>query len=163
MDEYIALMGQKAEQIKHLTDLLLDSKDRQMEKIDDGRFLMEQLLNEFAEELEDDYDLKIHMENCPVFSVEAEVQELRRIFDNLVSNIQKYASKDYPVWVNVYEEEGFLVVEQKNFIRENASEKKGYGIGLESIRRIAAHYDGEVDVVRTDEEFLILIRLFRIA
>ena len=47
MQEYISLMQVKAEQIKELTDRLLGKKTQNLERIEDGRFLMEQLTAEW--------------------------------------------------------------------------------------------------------------------
>lgn len=46
VQEYIALVQRKGQQIKALTDRLLDSGSRDLETIEDGKLLMEQLARE---------------------------------------------------------------------------------------------------------------------
>ena len=84
---YMALIQNKAVQIKELTDILLDGSKRNLEQYDDIRILMEQLVAEFEEMLEDEFQLETIL-NCPAVCGSFDVQEMRRIFDNLASNIQ---------------------------------------------------------------------------
>ena len=91
--QQLELIRRKGEQIRELTDILLDGGKRNLEHFDDARLLFAQLTEEFSETLEDGFDLQIDTAACPAFSGSFDVQELRRIFDNLSSNIQKYASR----------------------------------------------------------------------
>lgn len=55
VQEYIALVQRKGQQIKALTDRLLDSGSRDLETIEDGKLLMEQLAGEWEEILENTF------------------------------------------------------------------------------------------------------------
>ena len=157
--EYMNLMQQKAGQIKILTDRLLDGGSRQLEYIENGRFLMEQLTEEWAAELEEDFTLEISLADCPQFSGEVDIQELQRIFDNLTSNIRKYADETLPVIFSIGVREGRVCIFQSNLCKKLDVPVESTKIGIESIRKIAEHYGGQVEVMKTAEQFSITIYL----
>lgn len=158
---YMALIQNKAVQIKELTDILLDGSKRNLEQFDDIRILMEQLVAEFEEMLEDEFQLETIL-NCPAVCGSFDVQEMRRIFDNLASNIQKYADTAKMVKLFVQVEDGKLVIRQENFIGKADEHVQSYQIGIRSIQRIAQNYDGRVDVYKDDEKFGIVITFSKI-
>lgn len=159
MIEYITLMEQKAQQIKVLTDRLLDGGSRQLEFIENGRFFMEQLLYEWEAELENDFTCQMDCSACPDFSGEFDVQELRRILDNLSSNIRKYADAGKPISMRVMEKDGHVCLCQSNYCKRLEIPVESTRIGIESMRKIAAHYGGNVEVFRNEEVFSIQITL----
>lgn len=149
----------KAEQIRDLTAVLLDGTRRNLEQFENGRLLMEQIVSEFEEELEDQFDLSTDFGHCPAFSARLDVQELRRIFDNLASNIRKYADPTKPVILEAGYDNGSLLIRQTNSILPPKEQHESYGIGLSSIRRIAQHYGGSVTTEESTEQFIICILL----
>lgn len=159
--EYLQMMHRKAEQIRDLTDILLDGSKRNMQHFADAKLLMQQLCGEFEEALEDRFQIHTDLSECPEFSGEFDVQELRRIFDNLGSNIQKYADPQTPVCLCVRAGEGQLEIVQRNAVLADAPQAESHGLGLHSIRRIAQHYGGGVEIRQSREEFEISI-IFRI-
>ena len=94
-------MQRKGQQIKALTDRLLDSGSRDLETIEDGKLLMEQLAGEWEEILENTFPCIVDTKNCPAFYGSFDIQELRRIFDNLASNVEKYADREQPVELRI--------------------------------------------------------------
>ena len=184
MREYMTLMQQKAQQMKVLTDRLLEGGSRQPEYIENGRFLMEQLAYEWEAELENEFDCQIILENCPSFSGEFDIQELRRIFDNLASNIRKYADTDCPVTLcmceaqkfyqenrNIFsskmknasifekKEDVYLCMVQSNSCKKLELPVESRKIGITSIEKIVAQYGGWVEVIKENQNFSILITL----
>ena len=155
---YLELIQHKAGQIKDMTDILLDGSKRNPEYFEDARLLIEQLTAEFEEMLEDGFSIEASLD-CPVFPGTFDVQELRRIFDNLVSNVQKYADPDRPVKISISLEGVQLLIRQENAVRERIAPADGYQIGLRSIQRIAQNYAGQVDVQKDDAAFAITITL----
>lgn len=158
--EFLELMRNKAEQIKALTDQLLDSGARQMTDIEDGRLLMEQLSEEWMEMLEDDFQCETDLSDCPAFGGEVDVQALRRIFDNLASNIEKYADVNFPIFLAITRENERIAIKQSNKKRNVSEAVESRKIGLESIRRIAESYGGNVNVRQDESAFEIHIVLF---
>lgn len=158
---YLALIRHKATQIRDMTDILLDGSKRNLEFFEDARLLIRQLVGEFEEILEDDFKVETDI-NCPAFSGTFDVQELRRIFDNLSSNIQKYANPADAVQIRISLENSQLLIQQENTVLKLNDSGEGYQIGLRSIQRIAQNYKGRMDVRRNDMDFSITVTLSEI-
>lgn len=159
---YLGLIQKKAEQIRDLTAVLLDGSKRNLEYFDDGKLLMEQIVEEFQEELEEEFVVTVDFSDCPAFTGTFDVQELRRIFDNLSSNVRKYADPTKPVTLSVGLENGALLIHQANAVLPEKPQSESYQIGLNSIRRIAQHYGGSVAVEENGAAFSITIILSQI-
>lgn len=156
---YLQMMKKKAEQIRDLTDILLDGSKRNPEHFEDGKLLMEQLAAEFEEELEAEFTVTTDLSRCSSFSGRFDVQELRRIFDNLSSNVRKYADSAHPVCLAIQKKPDGLLIRQFNAVRMQTEQPDSYQLGIHSIRRIAQHYGGTVTVEQTEEQFEISIQL----
>lgn len=157
--EYLDLVQRKTEQIKQLTDILLDGGRRNVEHFDNASLLFEQLVNEFEEALEDNYKVSAELVGINDLSGSFDVQELRRIFDNLISNVQKYADPSRTVSLSVMRTESGIIIKQKNSAKPIVEPSESHRMGINSIRRIAHNYDGGAEVKRTDTEFEIKITL----
>jgi len=155
---YAQLIDQKARQLKEMTDRLLNG-GRALEKVENGRFLLEQLVSEWEMMLEDEFTCNIDMSECPEFAGEFDIQELRRVFDNLASNVKKYADAGYPIELTVFKKEGFLVISQTNHLQKEMTEVESNGIGLTSIQKIAQQYQGAMDVEQSSEFFRITLQI----
>ncbi len=159
---YMQLIRKKAEQIRDLTAILLDGSRRNLEFFDDGRLLLQQIAAEFQEELDEQFSVAMDFDHCPAFSGTFDVQELRRIFDNLSSNVRKYADPVNPVTLSIRFEKGALLIRQTNAVLPQKKQSESYQIGLNSIRRIAQHYGGSVAVEEKPKVFSIVITLSEI-
>jgi len=157
--EYLSLVSKKSLQIKELTDILLDGGKRETERFEDARLLFRQLAGEFEDELEEGFSLSITLAPTPAFSGSFDVGELQRIFDNLISNIRKYAEPEEPVTLTISKTDTGIVICQSNGIRKDRSQAESYRMGLNSIRRIAHNYGGTVEVTDEDGTFTINITL----
>lgn len=156
--EYSELILKKAKQIKELTDLLLNNTKRNIEYYENGKLLITQLVEEFSESIEDDFILSINL-NLSDFSLNVDVNELRRIFDNLASNIKKYALKDKEISLVITNNNNELIIKQMNNINNNIENVENNNIGLNSIRSIANNYEGKVEINKNEEIFEINIFL----
>ena len=123
---------------------------------------MEQIVEEFQEELEEGFSVTADFSACPAFSGTFDVQELRRIFDNLSSNVRKYADPAKPVTLSIGLKNGALLIHQTNAVLPEKPQSESYQIGLNSIRRIAQHYGGSVAVDENGETFSITVMLSQI-
>ena len=155
--EYLALMDRKARQIRQLTDILLDGGNRHPERFDDARLLWQQLAEQMTSELEDGFHFTASVD-CPPFAGTFDVAELQRIFDNLTSNIVKYADPAHPVTLTLTLEGGALTLTQSNTVRTGAA-GEGHRIGLLSIRRIAGQYGGTAEAVTEGDKFTVTVTL----
>lgn len=156
---HLAMIRRKAQQIRELTDILLDGSRRAPEHFADARLLMEQLAAEFTESIEENFAVCTDLDRCGAFAGSFDVQELRRIFDNLASNVQKYADPAHPVALSISVEASGLTIRQTNAARTAAEPQDSYHLGIPSIRRIAQHYGGSVEIRQDSEMFEITITL----
>ena len=159
---YLHMIRKKAEQIRDLTAILLDGSNRKPEYFDSGKLLMAQIAAEFQEELEEQFTVSVDFERCPDFSCHMDVRELRRIFDNLSSNVRKYADPEKPVTLSVRLENGALLIHQANAVLPEKTWSESHRIGLHSIRRIAQNYGGFVSVEENRAVFSITVILSNI-
>jgi len=162
--EQLELILKKAEQIKELTDILLDGGKRDPEFFEDARLLMEQLATEMEEALEgaaptDSCCFSTDFSKLQAFSGSFDVGELRRIFDNLTSNIMKYADLTRSVNLAIYLENQALVIRQENYKRVESAGIESHRVGLASIRHIAHNYGGTVRIRQDEAHFVIEIIL----
>lgn len=155
--EALGIIQHKAQQIKELTDRFLES--RKLEWMPDGRLLLMQLAEEWEEDLEG-FSCQMDWAQCGEFSGYFDLAELRRIFDNLASNIRKYADPSRDIQLSVRTQDGFLTLEQENLARRtSAPETESRQIGLESIRQISQSYQGQTQVQWEGETFRISVAL----
>lgn len=157
--EYLTLVRKKSAQIKELTDILLDGGKRNVEHFENVKILFEQLVCEFEEMLESDFRLKSDLSGCPDFSGSLDVQDMQRIFDNLISNIQKYADYEALVRLAIEKNEQGIVIRQKNAVRRAEKPTESFHMGISSIRRIANHYGGSVSIDDSNGIFEITVLL----
>ena len=156
---YFELVGSKTAQIKQLTDILLDAGKRELEDFEDARVLFLQLADEFEDALEGQFKAVTDLSVLPHFKGRFDVREMQRIFDNLISNVQKYADPTNPVTLCVSLGEQGLVIAQQNAVRAIGEPAESYRMGVHSMRRIAQNYGGSVQVNCTDTDFEIIITL----
>ncbi|MBQ9990160.1 MAG: sensor histidine kinase [Lachnospiraceae bacterium] len=162
IEEYISMVHKKAGQIKELTNLLLEEGIQKQTEVIDGRLLLAQLMDEWEMELEEDFTCHTDLKECPNFSGRFDIQQFRRIFDNLASNIRKYADSNKEVSLRIFKEDKRLVILQQNRCRKNVENVESSKIGIDSIRRIAKGYGGNIEVTHDETEFSIKIILMEI-
>ena len=157
MEGYLQIVREKSEQIRELTELLLGSSARKIESFPDGRTLIYQLVEEMEAELEEKFDLQVNYPQT-AFAARLDVQDLRRIFFNLSSNIIKYADPQHPVTLDLSFADGILTIKQQNSISDSPSLDSSK-IGLKSIRLILKNYQGTLTTQSENHQFLICISM----
>ena len=157
---YLSLVQSRAEQIRELTDRLLGKSHGKREKVQNMKLLMEQLAAEWEELLEDQVPCSIDLSGCEAVNGEVDIQNLRRIFDNLISNVEKYADPEKVVELEIQTKAGILHLRQRNKISggefENADSHR---IGLEGMKTMLKGNGGRADICCEDGEFEIQIWL----
>lgn len=154
---YLELMERKALQIRQISDILLDGGRSTPEQFDDARFLLQQLCDQMESELEADFAFTADFSACPAFPGSFDVSQLQRIFDNLTSNIRKYADPAHGVTLTVSLHDGVLTITQSNAVRADTAAGESYHIGLLSIRRIAQQYGGTAETSLEDGIFTVTV------
>lgn len=157
---YLLLVRSRAEQIRELTDRLLGKSHGKREKVQNMKLLMEQLAAEWEELLEDQFSCSIDLSDCEAVNGEVDIQNLRRIFDNLISNVEKYADPRKPVELEIQTEAGILHLRQRNEISSGELENAdSHRIGLEGMKKMLQGNGGRADICCEEGEFEIQIWL----
>ncbi len=165
LEDYIGIIQSKAFQIKELIELLFDT-DRSTgvlvtEEVFDGHLLVEQLIQEYEDILEDEgFKVEVMLESLGEFKTRLHPQDMVRIFDNLSSNIIKYAESTKSIELVVRRKNDILELIEKNTIRIDPNKTiESHGIGLRNIKQLAKKYRGTVSIVEEEGIYEIAIAL----
>ena len=156
----------KAMELKDLTDQLFRyflvygkaELELEMESFD-GRLLMEQLVGEAEFDL---YDSGFRMQNIEFegeCSIDADPAYLKRVFDNIVSNIKKYADKSQPVVFIAELRETELCLTVSNRIARSMDRVESTKIGLRTCEKIMQAMGGSFTVSTDEDHFAAELRL----
>lgn len=148
MLKYIVSSREKAFQLKDLSDKLFQyflvfgsHKDKELEIYNAG-ILLQQLISEHAAELIN-YGYKIDFEySVPEIDIKADVSGLKRLFDNVSSNIIKYADKAYHVRISAVQELSEIIIRIINRSRPDSRDVESNKIGLKTCERICRNMGG---------------------
>lgn len=159
MADALRLTHEKSLQIKELTDRLMEGKACNWEPLENVAFLFLQLAQEWEEALEERFSCETELSGLSGFGGTADVFSLRRIFQNLLSNVEKYADDHDVVSLTIRNQGSRVCMIQENGMRNSSLLVESHKIGLQSIRQMAVLYQGSVDVEKTDDRFRIRIEL----
>ena len=157
---FAASAYQKAMELKDLTDelfryfLVFGRAQVEMNKEElDGRLLLEQLLGEAQFDLSD-AGFSIQRQDfegaCNIY---ADPLYLKRVLDNLVSNLKKYADKSQPVVFLTQLQNGVLSVCLSNTVRRDLHLVESTKIGLRTCEKIMQAMDGSFSVEKDEDHF----------
>ncbi len=156
---FIELTIRKGLQIKELMEQLIQNNVRHTEYFEDGQLLLQQVVDDWESVLSGDFTVQIDWSGCSSFSGYFDIQEVFRIFDNLLSNIQKYADSHSPVLLRLSVAEGHLTLEQSNTIAQDRLVAESHQLGLATIRHIVTQYGGTVQQECRESHFRIIIQI----
>lgn len=160
LKEYISIVRSRAIHIKNISDLMLETANRQCEYIEDGILMLNQLCEEIEFSLDENILCSIETDGCMPFEGCFDIGELRRIMDNIVSNINKYAEKSKPVNIRFKCDGEYLEIFTENTIlKEVPCDVESNKIGLKSIKQIVNEYDGEFETIKKDGKFIAYIKI----
>lgn len=160
---YLDKIDGKAQQIKQLAENLLEyslaSQKRavEMEPPAPAGEVFEPLLQETATFLEQygyTFQWELHFGQG---KVAVHTPYLRRILDNLSSNILKYASCKEPIQVQAQEEENTLVLFFRNSLKEREDVTEGTCVGLSSVQAMMEKMGGSSHAEQTGAAFQITL------
>jgi len=155
----------KAYQIKELSDKLFDyfyvySRQEDAELApQDADILLGQMLQEFLMEL-DSLGMRAESSlNELGGSMLANPSLLLRAFDNLLSNIRKYADKQAEVWVSCGRDGQQAVIRVENGIAGDRALHDSTNIGLKTCDRVFRYHGGSFETQESGSRFQAVIRL----
>lgn len=164
-EDYLTKAAEKARQLKMLTDELFNkfvadrssTQNYPQELVDGGQFL-NQLLYEECSELEEDGFL---VEQLPMFDSEylcrLHIEDIRRAFDNIFSNLRKYADPNIPITITREEKKGQICVAIENHKRKCPGGAASHKIGLMTVKTLVERNGGSVDIEQNTVSFSIRI------
>ena len=157
---FAASAYQKAMELKDLTDelfryfLVFGRAQVEMNKEElDGALLLEQLLGEAQFDLSDAGFIIQRQDFEGACSIYADPLYLKRVLDNLVSNLKKYADKSQPVVFLTQLQDGVLSVCLSNTVRRDLNLVESTKIGLRTCEKIMQAMDGSFSVQKDEDHF----------
>ncbi|MGC2873613.1 HAMP domain-containing sensor histidine kinase [Ihubacter sp. rT4E-8] len=164
LDRYVSSCREKAFQLKDLSDKLFQyflvfgnkDSDRNMEMFD-ANILFQQLLAEHCAELINYGYMVDFRYTLPDINVETDLISLKRLFDNVFSNIMKYADKSEAVVVAAELKEKDICLELVNRIPAERKKVESTRIGLKTCLKICSDLGGSFSYDETDESFCVKI------
>jgi len=125
----------------------------------DGDQLFGQLLEEYADALENN-GLKVSRELAPLGGqIHVNPELFRRVMDNMYSNLLKYADPGQTVRFSCGREGKCVRVTVANEIRSDREKKESTSIGLNTCRRILACHGGEFAVEEQGNMFYVTLSI----
>lgn len=93
------------------------------------------------------------------FGVKIQTNYFCRIFDNIFSNIEKYASIETPISISIRTENDHCIMTFNNAIKKNPFNIEGTKIGLKSTCRLMEQQEGSCYYIDDKEFFLLILSL----
>ncbi len=166
-NEFLEIIDQETDRLKELIDNLLDSSRLQSgnAKLNLQILRIDALLNDVIAHAHVHYpDLKINLDiRQELPTLQGDPRRLKQVFDNLVSNVARYAPES-PVYFRVFKESNGISIDIKDqgpgipskdieriferFYRSDAhsSDSRGSGLGLFICKKIIEAHDGQITV-----------------
>lgn len=154
LKQYASYSLEKAKQLKEMSNrlfeysLIYEGNKIKVEKENfEARLLLQQLIGE---------NLIILRQNGFNFIFNGDSKELdgvnlstdatilKRVFDNIFSNISKYADPQKPIYINIDINDGKIIIEFKNSIKEAFEESTSTKIGLKCCERLLSELGGSI-------------------
>lgn len=158
---YIDKSHFKAIQIKNMTDSLFErfliSRDSKVTPSlpQSVQYLFEDVLSDVTSVLTSMNFEVVCDVNWPEKKISVVTDYVRRISDNICSNMQKYADNSQPVSLTVKEHDEKLLIRFSNKVAPLSSKTESYGVGVDNIKIMMNKMGGECIVSQDDETYTI--------
>lgn len=129
----------------------------------DGQFLLGQLLDEQTSYLE---SKGFEVNSMPIqtpFMLNVVVPALSRIFDNITSNIVKYASREHAIQTYCIQNDERVFVHFENIVRPQIEALEGTHIGFRSASKLAETMGGSLHTETVTNRYYAILELPRLA
>lgn len=164
--QFISAAYGKAMELKDLTDelfkyfLVFGRADHEMNMEEfDARMLLDQFMLELQFDLQDDGFNVSRIDFIGDCRVSADTMYLKRVFDNLLSNLRKYADKSRPVMILSALENGWLSVCVSNYVVRSMNRVESTKIGIRTCEKIMTHMGGSFEIRSDEEHFAAELKL----
>ena len=164
---YLDICRNNALRLKDLTDELFgfflvfgkQMPEQNLEQFD-AAMLLEQILLESKEELsQQGFDIQLSWPEELQGSLRVDLGHLRRVFDNLFSNLRKYADPAEHISILVQTEGHFLRLSVANRILTSTTRVESNKIGLKTCEKLLDAMGGSFSQSKTTDTFIAEMRL----
>lgn len=167
LNKYIDSCRDKAFQLKDLSDKLFSyflvysgkEAERELERVDAGILFQQLLMEHVAECTGYGFHFDVNYAIPEGVMIDADISTIRRLFDNLFSNIMKYADPAHTILVS-----GNAAGSSVNFLFENhvgqlTQRVESSRIGVKTCRKICEDMHGTFHAIEENDLYITEIRL----
>lgn len=161
-DTFLRLAAEKAEQIKSMTDQLFASAQVECcgetlaappERVD-GAALLGQILSELCGDLQrEGFPAAEPPDFREPFSLYLRTEDVLRVFDNLFTNLCRYADRAAPVTLRVEQSPGAVTVYLENRVAPVPERRDSHGVGLPTARELMERWGGRLETERAGDVY----------
>ena len=163
LQAYLRKAREKALQIRSLSDQLFDyflsEKDSTfaLEAPARAQYLLEDYLSELCFELGAfGFAVEAALEWPPI-RISISMEEMGRILNNLLSNIQKYGDPGHPVHLSGIIRDKYFGIRITNHVRGGEADLQGTHIGLQIVRKMMRRMNGFAESKKENDLFQITL------
>lgn len=166
-DSYLSKALNKAHQMQSLSDEIfrnfpvkrvehIEAENRSSNFVTTSQ-IMEMLMEQCSDLQAEGFQMSAS-DRVDLFAVEICRMDLQRIFDNLFSNMRKYADKAHMISISVNELNDGVEITLENYIRIQSG-TGSTGIGLPTVQSLLSKYGGQIEIDQTENKFVSLLLL----
>ncbi|MCZ2736872.1 sensor histidine kinase [Bacillus safensis] len=166
-DQYIASAYGKALQLKNLSDnlfayFLLDKEhESELETVAVKEVVYDLLSDQVAILHQENF--KVHLlGELPDSYINVNVELLGRVFDNVMSNIRKYADPKKDINLTFLSDQEIFEIHVSNVIKETKVTPESNGLGERSIKRMMTRMNGQFESIERNDVYYIVLRFWNI-
>jgi len=178
---YIEVLDRQSERLKKLINDLLEASKASSGNIKmeiaevDAGLMLEQVYGEYQDKFEKAGLTGIVTKPSETVHIKADVNHLFRVFDNILSNVVKYAQPDTRVYIDLIKNAGKVTIAFKNISKEKlnitgeelmerfvrgdrARNTEGSGLGLSIAKSLTNLMGGELEIMVDGDLFKVEVR-----
>lgn len=150
LDKYIDSCKYKAIQLKDLSDKMFQyflvfgnqMPDQNMEVLDAGILLQQLMIEHEAEMISNGFNVDLDFTVAEGTMIRTDVSAMQRIFDNLFSNMMKYADKNFVIRISASVSDGLIKMRFQNRTAPKANKVESTKIGVKTCKKICEDLKG---------------------
>jgi len=158
LQKYINSCSDKAVQLKGLSDKLFQYflvynnkvQERELETLDAGILFQQFMLEHISELTQYDYSVDLDSNIPEGVMIDTDPSAMQRLFDNLFSNIMKYADENHPIEIRAGLDGQQIFIVIKNHIAEAAKKVESTKIGVKTCKKIVEDLSGKFHALEED-------------
>ena len=125
-----------------------------------GNMLIDQIIMENIFLLEEENFKVNFIDTCTKeYNIYANLDYLRRIFDNIFSNIRKYSSKEEKIIIKLYKNNNIINIEFINECLKESRKIESNKIGLISSKKLMEQMKGTLEYEEKDNVFITKLKI----